>query len=69
MRIVVTINKKMAGPLLLIDGVRREETSLETQDQMDILFRVQPEKERAFLRLLDRSDQVVTWNILPEREK
>lgn len=69
MTIVVTLKKNIIGPLLLIDGVRRIETMLETKDTMDVMFQVEESKERAFYRLLQRSDQVETWSLVPEKNK
>lgn len=69
MTIVVTLKKNIVGPLLLIEGVRRVETMLETKDTMDVMFHVEESKERAFYRLLQRSDQVETWSLVPEKNK
>lgn len=69
MTIVVTLKKNIVGPLLLIDGVRRVETMLETKDTMDVMFQVEESKERAFYRLLQRSEQVETWSLVPEKNK
>jgi len=69
MTIVVTLKKNIIGPLLLIDGVRRIETMLETKDTMDVMFQVEESKERAFYRLLQRSEQVETWSLVPEKNK
>ncbi len=69
MTIVVTLKKNIVGPLLLIEGVRRVETMLETKDTMDVMFQVEESKERAFYRLLQRSEQVETWSLVPEKNK
>lgn len=69
MTIVVTLKKNIVGPLLLIEGVRRVETMLETKDTMDVMFQVEERVERAFYRLLQRSDQVETWSLVPEKNK
>lgn len=69
MTIVVTLKKNMAGPLLLIQGVRRIETMLETKDTMDVMFQVEESVERAFYRLLQRSEQVETWSLVPEKTR
>lgn len=69
MTIVVTLKKNMSGPLLLIQGVKRIETMLETKDTMDVMFQVEESVERAFYRLLQRSDQVETWSLVPERTR
>ena len=69
MTIVVTLKKNIVGPLLLIDGVKRLDTMLETRDTMDVMFQVEERVERAFYRLLQRSDQVETWSLVPEKNK
>jgi hypothetical protein len=69
MTIVVTLKKNIIGPLLLIQGVRRVETMLETKDTMDVMFQVEESVERAFYRLLQRSDQVETWSLVPEKTR
>jgi len=69
MTIVVTLKKNIVGPLLLIEGVRRVETMLETKDTMDVMFQVEERVERAFYRLLQRSEQVETWSLVPEKNK
>lgn len=69
MTIVVTLKKNIVGPLLLIDGVKRIETMLETKDTMDVMFQVEDRVERAFYRLLQRSEQVETWSLVPERTR
>ena len=67
MTIVVTLKKTIAGPPLLIDGVKRLDTMLETRDTMDVMFQVEERVERAFYRLLQKSDQVETWSLVPEK--
>ena len=67
MTIVVKIKKTIAGPPLLIDGVKRLDTMLETRDTMDVMFQVEERVERAFYRLLQKSDQVETWSLVPEK--
>ena len=69
MTIVVTLKKNIIGPLLLIDGVKRIDTMLETKDTMDVMFQVEDRVERAFYRLLQRSDQVETWSLVPEKTR
>ena len=69
MTIVVTLKKNIIGPLLLIDGVKRIDTMLETKDTMDVMFQVEDRVERAFCRLLQRSDQVETWSLVPEKTR